>query len=98
MSIKHFKNAVQLCISSLGKLTVGYVTSMEPVLHNCTARVQCAGRNAHTLCHELHLCHCNLECDASLPVNEDHMTAAGCQLKNKTTTLLGYVCFCIQTK
>lgn len=73
-----------------------YVTSMEPVLHNCTARVQCAGRNAHSLCHELHLCHCDLECDASLPVNEDHMTVAGCQFKktNKNSKSSGGRAIC----
>lgn len=39
------------------------------------------------LCHELHLCHCNPECDISRPVNEDHMAMTGCQLKSDSSWL-----------
>lgn len=39
------------------------------------------------LCHELHLCHCNPECDISRPVNEDHMAITGCQLKSNSSWL-----------
>lgn len=39
------------------------------------------------LCHELHLCHCNPECDISLPVNEDHMATTGYRLKRSSSCL-----------
>lgn len=39
------------------------------------------------LCHELHLCHCNPQCDISHPVNEDHMALTGCQLKSNSSHL-----------
>lgn len=39
------------------------------------------------LCHELHSCHCNPECDISHPVNEDHMAVTGCRLKSSSSCL-----------
>lgn len=39
------------------------------------------------LCHELHLCHCNPECDISCPVGENHMAMTGCPLKNNSSVL-----------
>jgi len=38
------------------------------------------------LCHELHACHCNPECDISLPVDEDHMATTGCRLKSSSSS------------
>lgn len=34
------------------------------------------------LCHEMHLCHCNLECDIRQSVNENHMAMTRCPLKS----------------
>lgn len=31
------------------------------------------------LCHELHLCHCDPECDISHPVSTDHVATTGCR-------------------
>lgn len=39
------------------------------------------------LCHELHLCHCNPECDISCPVSENHMAMTGCPLKSNSSVL-----------
>lgn len=45
------------------------------------------GGMRNRLCHELHLCHCNLKRDISHPVNEDHMAMTGCQLNSNSSCL-----------
>lgn len=43
------------------------------------------------LCHELHLCHCNPECDISHPVSADHIATTGCRLSSSSSCPLSCV-------